>query len=118
MAATSPEYGDVVLAEYTQPFNETDPTYFAPLYERVVHNLGCRPQFFAADAAFDAWSIYQPFAEIDGLAAIPLNLRGHSQPQLGPDGFHLCPKGLEMQPSSLTARKKASCSFNKVTNAC
>lgn len=99
MAATTPEYGDVVLAEYSQPFNETDPTYFAPLYERVVHNLGCRPRYFAADAAFDAWSIYQPFAEIDGLAAIPLNLRGHPKPQLGPAGFHLCPKGLEMQPS-------------------
>ncbi len=99
MAATSPEYGDVVLAEYTQPFNETDITYFGPLYERVVANLGGRPRYFAADAAFDAWSTYQPFAEIDGLAAIPLNLRGHPQPQLGPAGFHRCPKGLEMQPS-------------------
>jgi hypothetical protein len=99
MAATSPEYGDVVLAEYTQPFNETDPTYFDPLYERVVNNLGCQPHYFAADAAFDAWSIYQPFAEVDGLAAIPLNLRGHPKPQLGPGGFHLCPKSLEMQPS-------------------
>lgn len=99
MAATSPEYGDVVLAEYTQPFNETDPTYFEPLYDRLVDNLGCRPLYFAADAAFDAWSIYQPFAELDGLAAIPLNLRGHPKPRLGPAGFHLCPKGLEMQPS-------------------
>ena len=99
MAATNPEYGDVVLAEYTQPFNETDPTYFKPLYERVVHNLSFRPPYFAADAAFDAWSIYQPFAEIGGLAAIPLNLRGHPQPQLGSGGFHLCPQDLEMVPS-------------------
>lgn len=99
MAATNPEYGDVVLAEYTQPFNETDPTYFATLYERVVNNLGGRPLYFAADAAFDAWSIYQPFAELDGLVAIPLNLRGHPKPQLGSGGFHLCPKGWEMQPS-------------------
>jgi hypothetical protein len=65
----------------------------------VVDNLGCRPLYFAADAAFDAWSIYQPFAELDGLAAIPLNLRGHPHPQLGPAGFHLCPKALEMHPS-------------------
>lgn len=99
MAATDPDYGDVVLAEYTQPFNETDPTYFEPLYERVVDNLGFRPPYFAADAAFDAWHIYQPFAEIGGLAAIPLNLRGHAEPQLGSGGFHLCPKGLEMVPS-------------------
>jgi hypothetical protein len=99
MAATSSEYGDVVLAEYTQAFNETDPTYFEPLYDRVVDNLGFRPPYFAADAAFDAWSIYHPFATIGGMAAIPLNLRGHPQPQLGPTGFHLCPKALEMQPS-------------------
>jgi hypothetical protein len=99
MAATDPQYGDVVLAEYTQPFNETDPTYFEPLFERAVKNLGFRPPYFAADAAFDAWHIYQPFAEIGGLAAIPLNLRGHPQPQLGAGGFHLCPASLEMTPS-------------------
>ena len=99
MAATSPKYGDVVLAEYTQPFNETDVTYFEPLYERVVVNLGFRPSNFAADAAFDAWHVYQPFAEVEGLAAIPLNLRGHPEPQLGPGGFHLCPRSLEMKPS-------------------
>ena len=28
--------GDVVLAEYTQPFNENDITYFFPLYIRAV----------------------------------------------------------------------------------
>lgn len=99
MAATSPKYGDVVLAEYTQPFNETDVTYFEPLYERVVGNLGFPPSNFAADAAFDAWHVYQPFAEVGGLAAIPLNLRGHPEPQLGPGGFHLCPRSLEMNPS-------------------
>ena len=99
MAATDPDYGDVVLAEYTQPFNETDPTYFEPLYERVVANVGFRPLYFAADAAFDAWHIYQPFAELGGMAAIPLNLRGHPEPQLGAGGFHLCPAGLEMAPS-------------------
>jgi hypothetical protein len=99
MAATDPEYGDVVLAEYTQPFNETDPTYFEPLYEQVVDHLGFRPPYFAADAAFDAWHMYQPFAEIGGLAAIPLNLRGHPEPHLGTGGFHLCPAGWEMVPS-------------------
>jgi hypothetical protein len=99
MAATHPQYGDVVLAEYTLPFNEADSTYFAPLYERLVATIGFRPRFFAADAAFDAWYIYQPFAEVGGMAAIPLNLRGYPQPKLGPGGFHLCPQGLEMAPS-------------------
>lgn len=99
MAATHPQYGDVVLAEYTLPFNEADSTYFVPLYDRLVETIGFRPRFFAADAAFDAWHIYQPFAEVGGMAAIPLNLRGHPQPKLGPGGFHLCPQGLEMAPS-------------------
>lgn len=99
MVATDPKYGDVVLAEYTQPFNEADPTYFEPLYERVVVNLGFRPHYFAGDAAFDAWHIYQPFAEVGGTAAIPLNLRGHPKPELGDHGFHLCPQQQEMAPS-------------------
>ena len=99
MAATHPQYGDVVLAEYTLPFNEADATYFAPLYKRLVATIGFRPSLFAADAAFDAWHIYQPFAEVGGWAAIPLNLRGHLEPKLGPGGFHLCPRELEMAPS-------------------
>ena len=99
MAATHPKYGDVVLAEYTLPFNEADSTYFAPLYARLVATLGFRPRHLAADAAYDAWHIYQPYAEVGGLAAIPLNLRGHPKPELGPNGFHLCPRGIEMSPS-------------------
>jgi hypothetical protein len=98
MAATHPVYGDVVLAEHTQTFNEADSTYFVPLYEQVVETLGFRPKNFAGDAAFDAWHIYQPFAEVGGMAAIPLNLRGHPAPKLGPDGYHLCSRGLEMRP--------------------
>jgi hypothetical protein len=99
VAATDPDYGDVVLAEYTLPFNEADATYFDPLYQRLVATLGFRPHFAAADAAFDAWHIYQPFAEVGGFAAIPLNLRGHAKPTLGPNGFHRCPHGLEMAPA-------------------
>ena len=36
-------YGDVILAEYTQPFNENDITYFVPLYIRTVATLGFFP---------------------------------------------------------------------------
>jgi hypothetical protein len=96
VAATDPRYGDVVLAEYTQPFNLTDPTYYRPLYRRTVETLGFRPKNIAADAAFDAWYVYQDAAEMGGIAAVPLNLRGRERPQLGPNGLHLCPKGLEM----------------------
>ena len=99
VAATVPGYGDVVVAEYTQPFNETDPTYYRPLYQRTSDTLGFRPKNITADAAFDAWYVYHDAAEMGGLAAVPLNTRGHPRPQLGPNGLHLCPKGLEMSGS-------------------
>ena len=98
-AATDPRHGDVVLAEYTQPFNEVDSTYYHPLYERTVAVLGGRPTNVTADAAFDAWHIYQTCAHHGGIAAIPLNTRGHPPPQRRPDGTPLCPKGLAMSPS-------------------
>lgn len=50
-AATTPDYGDVVLAEYTQPFNEGDVTYFQPLYQRAVTALQAFPTHITADAA-------------------------------------------------------------------
>jgi hypothetical protein len=99
VAATDPCYGDVVLAEYTQPFNEGDATYYHPLYERTVAALGCVPLNVTADAAFDAWHIYQTCAHHGGIAAIPLNTRGHPPPQRLPDGTPLCPTGLAMSPS-------------------
>jgi hypothetical protein len=54
-AATVADYGDVVLAQYTQPFKEGDVTYFRPLYQRSVVALGGFPTHVTADAAFDAW---------------------------------------------------------------
>jgi hypothetical protein len=98
-AATDTRYGDVVLAEYTQPFNEVDSTYYHPLYARTVQTLGRAPTNVAADAAFDAWHIYQTCATRGGMAAIPLNTRGHPAPHQHPDGRPLCPIGLPMHPS-------------------
>jgi hypothetical protein len=99
VAATHPRYGDVALAEFTQPFNETDISYFKPLQRRVVEALTFHPSNLAADAAYDAWYVYQPFVERGGMAAIPLNPRGHPVPKLSPNGIHLCPQDLEMAPS-------------------
>ena len=87
---------ECVLAEHTQTFNENDITYFRPLLEQTCANLGFHPTNLAADAAFDAWYVYEPFAQRGGLACIPLNLRGHPEPKLGPHGFHLCDDGREM----------------------
>src|SRR2546426_11250960 len=76
-ACTDPVYGDVVLAEYTLPFNEGDVTYFRPLYRQVVLALGMYPTNVTADAAFDAWYVYQCAALHDGIGAVPLNQHAH-----------------------------------------
>ena len=98
VAATTPDYGDVVLAEYTQPFNEGDVTYALPLYWQTVHTLGGFPTHLTADAAYDAWYIYQRSALQGGIAAIPLN--AHTRTTFDPDGVPRCPKGLRMHPTS------------------
>ena len=99
VAATDPRYGDVVLAEDTLPFNEADSTYYHPLYRQTVTALGFRPTNVTADAAFDAWHIYQTCADTGGLAAIPLNLRGHPPPVRDAQGHPQCPAGHSMTPS-------------------
>jgi hypothetical protein len=98
-SATDPRYGDVVLAEYTQPFNTADVTYFKPIYQRTRDALGFAPTNWTADAAFDAWYVYQAAAEQGGLAAVPLNRRGQPRPELDARGFPLCPRQLPMYAS-------------------
>ncbi len=98
-AATVADYGDVVLAEYTQPFNENDVTYYRPLYHQAVIALNQFPQYTTADAAFDAWYVYDDAARHGGIAAIPLNQHGHPKYQRDTDGTPLCPKGLRMYPT-------------------
>jgi hypothetical protein len=97
-AATTPEYGDVVIAEFTQTFNQTDVTYFEEVYRRAALALGHFPVHLAADAAFDAWYVYQHPALHGGIAAVPLN--SHSHTVFDPDGVPRCPIGLRMHPST------------------
>jgi hypothetical protein len=99
VAATDPRYGDVVLAEHTLPFNEADSTYYHPLRQQATATLGVRPTNVTADAAFDAWHIYQTCADTGGMAAIPLNLRGHPPPVRDEHGRPRCPEGRSMAPS-------------------
>ncbi len=99
VAATTPDYGDVVLAEYTQPFNEGDVTYFRPLYQQAVAALQAFPMYLTADAAFDAWYVYEQAARHGGIAAVPLNQHGHPVYERAADGVPLCPIGLRMQPT-------------------
>jgi len=98
-AATTPDYGDVVLAEYTQPFNEGDVTYFRPLYQQTVVALNQYPTHITADAAFDAWYVYDDAARHGGIAAVPLNQHGHPKYERDTDGVPVCPMGLRMHPT-------------------
>ena len=98
-SCTDPVYGDVVLAEYTQPFNEGDITYFVPLYLRMLALLGTFPTHITADAAFDAWYTYQTVVRRGGIAAIPLNSHGHPESRRDADGVPLCEQGLRMHPT-------------------
>lgn len=97
-ACTDSTYGDVVLAEYTLPFNAADVTYFRPLYQRAVVALDQYPTHITADAAYDFWYVYQTVALRDGMAAIPLNSHGHEEVPRDPDGTPYCSGGLRMQP--------------------
>jgi hypothetical protein len=96
--AFDPRYGAVVLAEWTQPFNEHDVTYYHWLSWHAVMALGHRPTNVTADAAFDAWHVYQTCTGRGGMAAIPLNLRGQAPPDRDPDGLPCCARGLTMVP--------------------
>lgn len=97
--ATTPDYGDVVLAEFTQPFNESDVSYFLPLYVQTIAHLGRFPLHITADAAYDAWYVYETMAHRSGIAAIALNGHGHDEHPRDADGVALCPMGLRMHPS-------------------
>lgn len=97
VSATVAGYGDVVFAEYTQPFNENDITYYRPLYKRAVNALKSIPLHSTGDAGFDAWYTYDDMARHGGIAAIPLNRHGHSTVKRDTDGTPFCSMGLRMQ---------------------
>jgi hypothetical protein len=102
VATRTPEGDEVVLAEYTQPFNVNDVTYGLPLLEQARVNLGYPPRNITADAGFDAWYLYQGCAELGGVAAIAINLRGHTPTRFGSDDAPLCPCHLQaMRPDAI-----------------
>jgi hypothetical protein len=74
-----PTWGEFVLAELTQPFDQGDVTYFFPLMRQVQQRLGFRPRFGTFDAAFDAWYVYDYFHRQDdpqAFAAVPFSEKG------------------------------------------
>jgi hypothetical protein len=76
VATKVPGWGELILAELTQPFDRGDVTYFYPLMTDTERRLGFRPKYAALDAAFDAFYIYDYFHDVGGFAAVPFSQRG------------------------------------------
>lgn len=93
--------GDVVLAAHVQPVVAQDVSLFPPLAAQTEAVLGHPPVNLTADAAFDAWRVYEWVAQHGGMVAIPLNPRG-GRPARSPEGHPCCAMNLVMTPSTIT----------------
>jgi hypothetical protein len=92
-----PGWGEFVLAELTQTFDQGDPSYFWPLLAQTERRLGRKPRFGALDKAFDAFYVYQYFHDAGGFAAVPLVAKGTTEIRtFSPEGLPLCAAGLAM----------------------
>jgi hypothetical protein len=98
-----PGFGEFVLADFTQPFDHGDLTYFFPLMRDTELRLGHKPRFGTFDAAFDAWYVYAYFSAEngvpDGMAAVPFAEKGRNKRAsrlFSPDGLPICDAGLPM----------------------
>jgi hypothetical protein len=96
VATKVPDWGEFVLAELTQPFDQSDDSYFFPLMRATERRLGRRPKFGALDMAYDAFYVYEFFRAAGGFAAVSLSERGHIKRQFDEAGRPLCPAGLAM----------------------
>jgi hypothetical protein len=96
VATTIADWGEFILAEYTQTFDKNDITYFFPLMEQVQRRLGFRPKYGTFDAAFDAFYVYDYFDQVNGLAAVPFCQRGQANRSFNEEGLPLCEAGLAM----------------------
>ncbi len=95
IATKVPDYGEFVLAELTQPFNQPDVSYFEPLLEQTKKRLGYKPLYGAFDAGFDAFYVYDYFHDPNktwqqGFAAVPLKTTRSNRKSFSPDGHPLC----------------------------
>ena len=97
-----PNYGEFIVAELTQPFNQPDQSYFFPLMTKTEQVLGFKPRIGTFDAAFDAWYVYDYFHRDDdpqAFAAVPFSEKGGYKAkgrQFSPDGLPVCAAGLPM----------------------
>lgn len=97
-----PGWGELVIAEMTQTFDQPDVSYFFPLMAQAEQRLGFRPRYGTFDAAYDAWYVYDFFhRDSDPLAfaAVPFSEKGGYKAkgrQFSPDGLPMCQAGLPM----------------------
>jgi hypothetical protein len=110
VATKAGDWGEIVLAEFTQPFDQSDVSYFLPLMEATERRLGYRPKIGALDAAFDAFYVHEYFVEAGGFAAVPWADRQDHRKQFDDQGQPLCAAGLAM-PLQSTFMKKSHCLF-------
>lgn len=102
-----PNWGEFVLAELTQTFDQPDVSYFFPLMAQTEERLGHKPRWGTFDCAFDAWYVYDYFYRADdpqAFAAVPFSEKGGYKAkgrQFSPEGLPLCAAGLPM-PLKLT----------------
>ena len=106
-----PDFGEFVLAELTQTFDQADVSYFFPLMQKTEQILGFKPRFGTFDAAFDAWYIHDYFHRDDdtqAFAAVPYSEKGGykvNQRKFSPEGLPICKAGLPM-PLEFTYRDR------------
>jgi hypothetical protein len=110
---------EIVLAERTRPFNESDASYFQPLMAMVEARLGRKPRFGTWDAAYDAHYVYEYFHQAGGFAAVPFNPgpRGADR-QFAPDGAPLCAAGLAMPRLFLYTDRTALAPYTREKCGC
>lgn len=113
-----PDGSEVVLAERTRPFNESDASYFFPLMQQVERRLGRKPRFGAWDCAYDAHYVYEYFHQAGGFAAVPFNPgKKGGKRRFAEDGRPLCAAGLPM-PRLLTYLDRTSSLVPHVREKC
>lgn len=116
-----PEKGEFVLAETTRTFNHGDVRYFFPLMRDVIRRLGFRPTYAAADAAYDAFYIYEFFhnPQTNGFAAIPLSKKGGKTRRFNKQGAPLCDADLAMPvKKAYTDKTKAIVPHRRAIHVC
>jgi hypothetical protein len=119
VATKVPGWAEFVLAEMTDTFDHSDIHYFFPLMTIAEERLGFRPPYGTADAAYDAWYVYEYFHSAGGLAAVPYvgRTKGHSY-SFNEAGLPFCAAGLPMPVKSTFINRSSRVPHQRARHAC